>query len=641
MSGFLPVTREEMRALGVEQPDFVYISGDAYVDHPSFGHAVISRVLEDAGYSVGMICQPDWLDPESIKVFGRPRLGFLVTAGNMDSMVNHYSVAKRPRGGDSYSPGGVGGMRPDRATAVYTRLVREVYGDIPVVIGGIEASLRRFSHYDYWSDSVRESMLMESGADILLYGMGEKSVVEVANALRDGTPVRDITWVRGSAYRTSEVDSIPDALALMSYEDTVSDKRKYAKSFMRQYQNTDPYSGKVLTERYIKRGEYVVQNPPCFPLTREELDRVYELPYMRTWHPMYTEAGGIPAIAEVKFSLVSCRGCFGSCSFCALAFHQGRIVSSRSEESLIKEAKLLTEDPDFKGYIHDVGGPTANFRYPACKKQNVAGACKDKQCLWPEPCKAIEADHSEYLHLLRELRSLPKVKKVFVRSGIRFDYLMADPDREFFRELVRHHVSGQLKVAPEHVSEKVLSYMGKPKHKVFEAFAKEYRRLCREEGKDQYLVPYFISSHPGCGLDEAIELALYLKKSGLRPEQVQDFYPTPSTLATCMFYTGLDPRDMSPVFVAKDPHDKALQRALMQWFMPKNEALVREALRKAGRRDLIGHGPDCLVAPEKGEDGARKAPSAKPAKGKPQKNNTRPDRRPKPSRNMTDRGRRR
>ena len=596
--GFLPVTIEEMHAAGIEQPDFVYVSGDAYVDHSSFGHAIITRILEDEGFSVVMIAQPDWKDPDSIRTFGRPRLGFLVSAGNMDSMVNHYTVAKKLRGADSYSPGGKSGKRPDRATVVYTRLIREAYSDVPILIGGIEASLRRFAHYDYWSDSVRESILIESGADILMFGMGEKSVVEVANALRAGIPVQDITWVRGTAYHTRDISDIDSPEYLISYEDVKSDKRKYAKSFARQYRNTDPFTAKTLIEPYISKKTYLVCNPPSFPLTREEMDRVYELPYMRAPHPMYDSEGGIPAISEVKFSLTSCRGCFGACSFCALTFHQGRIITSRSEESLVNEAKLLAQEPDFKGYIHDVGGPTANFRAPACGKQLKSGACAHRQCMWPDLCPNMEVDHSEYLHLLRSLRNLDGIKKVFIRSGIRFDYLIADRNREFFRELVQYHVSGQLKVAPEHVSDKVLAAMGKPKNEVYLRFEKEYEDLCREAGKEQYLVPYFISSHPGCGLNEAIELALYLKRKGHRPEQVQDFYPTPSTLATCMYYTGLDPRNMQPIYVEKDPHMKAMQRALMQWFRPQNRALVREALIKAGRQDLIGKGPNCLVDAE-------------------------------------------
>lgn len=594
--GFLPVSRMEMEAQGLKQLDFVYIIGDAYVDHPSFGHAIISRVLEANGYTVGIISQPDWKRKESIAEFGEPRLGFIVTAGNMDSMVNHYSVSKKRRVADAYTPGGIMGKRPDYATVVYCNLIRQTYKKIPVIIGGIEASLRRLAHYDYWSNSMKRSILLDSSADLLLYGMGEKSIVEVADALNSGIDIKDVTFVDGTLYKTDSLESVYDAITLPSYTELKADKKAYAESFYTQYCNTDPFVAKRLVEPY-KEKQYVVQNPPAKPLTQSEMDHVYSLAYMRTYHPSYEEAGGVPAIAEVKFSLVSNRGCFGGCSFCALTFHQGRIIQTRSHESLLAEAEKIIWDKDFKGYIHDVGGPTANFRNMACKKQAEHGACPNKQCLFPKPCSNLKVDHKDYLELLKKLRELPKVKKVFVRSGIRFDYLMADKNDEFFYELCNHHVSGQLKVAPEHISDNVLKYMGKPENSVYEAFQKKYKKINERIGKKQYLVPYLMSSHPGSTIKEAVELAEYLRDLGYMPEQVQDFYPTPSTLSTCMYYTGYDPRTMKPVYTPKNPHEKAMQRALIQYRNPKNYELVKEALTIAGRTDLIGFDKKCLIRP--------------------------------------------
>lgn len=600
---YLPMNRAEMNIRGWNQCDFVYVSGDAYVDHPSFGHAIITRLLEARGYRVGIIAQPDWKDPESIRVLGEPRLGFFVSGGNMDSMVNHYSVSKKRRQQDSYTPGGVMGKRPDYATIVYCNLIRSVYKRIPIVIGGIEASLRRLAHYDYWSDRLKHSILIDSQADLISYGMGERSVVEIADALNSGIDVRDITFIDGTVYKTSSLDSVYDALTLPSYSAMKADKLEYARSYYIQYSNTDPFIGKRLVEPY-QDNLYVVQNPPSKPLTTEEMDAVYDLPYMRNYHPSYEEAGGVPAIREIKFSLISNRGCFGACSFCALTFHQGRIIQVRSHESLVAEAKLLTEEPDFKGYIHDVGGPTADFRSPACEKQLTKGACPGRQCLFPEPCRNLKADHSDYIELLRKLRSLPKVKKVFIRSGIRFDYVLADPSRKFLKELCQYHVSGQLKVAPEHVADKVLSRMGKPQNKVYRQFVKEYKDMNAQLGMKQYLVPYLMSSHPGSGLPEAIELAEYLRDLGYMPEQVQDFYPTPSTISTCMYYTGYDPRTMEKVYVPTNPHEKAMQRALIQYRNPKNYDLVEEALKKAGRTDLIGYDKKCLIRPRYSGGGA-------------------------------------
>ncbi|MDO4442539.1 MAG: YgiQ family radical SAM protein [Slackia sp.] len=620
---FLPVSMEEARRRGWDEVDFVYVSGDAYVDHPSFGAAIITRVLEANGYRVGMIAQPDWKDPASISVFGEPRLGFLVSAGNMDSMVNHYTSSKKPRRSDAYSPGGKAGLRPNHAAAVYGNLIRRTYKTTPIIVGGIEASLRRLAHYDYWSDKLKRSILLDSGADIVSYGMGERSIVEIADALAAGLAIEDITFIDGTVYKTRSLDYVYDAVTLPSYEEMRADKLAYAKSFGVQYRNSDPFTGKRLVEEY-PHGVYVVQNPPSKPLSRAELDAVYRLPYARAYHPMYEEAGGVPAISEVKFSLSSNRGCFGECSFCALTFHQGRIVQSRSKESLVEEAKLFLDDPDFKGYIHDVGGPTANFRAAACKKQLTHGACPHKSCLFPEPCKKLEVDHRDYLDVLRGLRALPGVKKVFVRSGVRFDYALADADDTFIRELCEHHVSGQLKVAPEHVSDAVLSVMGKPKNDVYERFRKRYARVNADLGKKQYLVPYLMSSHPGSTLKEAVELAEYCRDLGYMPEQVQDFYPTPSTISTCMYYTGVDPRTMEPVYTPKSAHEKALQRALIQYRDPKNRDLVIEALTKAGRKDLIGFGPECLVRPARDAkraagDGSRHAGGAGAGKGRARK----------------------
>lgn len=596
---FLPVNREDMSIRGWKQCDFVYISGDAYVDHPSFGHAIITRLLEAHGYKVGIIAQPDWKDKKSVQVLGKPRLGFLVSAGNMDSMVNHYSVSKKRRSQDSYTPGGVMGKRPDYATVVYCNLIRSVYKDSPIIIGGIEASLRRLAHYDYWSDRLKRSILLDSQADILSYGMGERSVVEIADALDSGMDVKDITFIDGTVYRAKDLESVYDYEMLPGFSDLKRDKKEYARSFSVQYGNTDPFTGKRLVEPY---GDnlFVVQNPPAKPLSEEEMDQVYDLPYMRNYHPSYEEAGGVPAIQEIKFSLISNRGCFGACSFCALTFHQGRIIQARSHESLIREARGLTEEPDFKGYIHDVGGPTADFRFPACAKQMTKGACPDRQCLFPEPCKNLRADHRDYIRLLRKLREIPGVKKVFIRSGIRFDYVLADQSREFLRELCEHHVSGQLKVAPEHVADPVLKRMGKPENRVYRQFVKEYVAMNKKLGKEQYLVPYLMSSHPGSTMKEAVELAEYLRDLGYMPEQVQDFYPTPSTISTCMYYTGYDCRTMEKVYVPVNPHEKAMQRALIQYRNPKNYDLVEEALKKAGRTDLIGYDKKCLIRPRGG-----------------------------------------
>ena len=590
---FLPISKQEMLDRGWTQCDFVYVIGDAYVDHPSFGHAIISRVLENAGYSVGIISQPDWKNPNSIDVFGQPRLGFLVSGGNMDSMVNHYSVTKHRRKTDAFTPGGIMGKRPDYATVVYCNLIRRTYKDIPILIGGIEASLRRLSHYDYWSETMKRSILLDSQADLLMYGMGEKSIVEIADALNSGMDVKDITYIDGTVFKATQLDESLPTIVLPSYETVKTNKRSYAESFHTQYGNCDPFTAKRLAEPYGK--EFVVQNPPQKPLTTEEMDAVYALPYERTWHPSYAKAGGVPAIEEVKFSLVSNRGCFGACSFCALTFHQGRIIQTRSHESILAEAELMTKDKDFKGYIHDVGGPTANFRHPACEKQLSKGACGGRQCLYPTPCKNMKADHSDYIALLRKLRKLPGVKKVFVRSGIRFDYLLADKKDTFFKELVQFHISGQLKVAPEHVSDAVLSRMGKPKNAVYNRFVEKYWQLNKQYGMNQYLVPYLMSSHPGSTLKEAIELAEYIREMGYNPAQVQDFYPTPSTLSTVMYYTGLDPRTMEKVYVPTDPPEKAMQRALIQYRNPKNYYLVREALLTAHREDLIGSGPKCLI----------------------------------------------
>ncbi len=596
---YLPISRTDMNIRGWKQCDFVYVIGDAYVDHPSFGHAIISRLLEAHGYKVGIISQPDWKDKKSIQILGEPRLGFLVSAGNMDSMVNHYSVSKKRRQQDSYTPDGVMGKRPDYATTVYCNLIRSVYKNAPIIIGGIEASLRRLAHYDYWSDRLKHSILIDSQADLISYGMGEKSIIEIADALNSGIDIKDVTFIEGTVYKTNSLESVYNAHVLPSFDSMKADKLEYAKSYYVQYSNTDPFLGKRLVEPY-KDNLFVVQNPPAKPLSAEDMDYTYGLPYMRNYHPSYEEQGGIPAVREIKFSLINNRGCFGACSFCALTFHQGRIIQARSHESLIEEAKMLTEEPDFKGYIHDVGGPTADFRFPACEKQTTKGACPNRQCLFPEPCKNLRADHTDYIELLRKLRNLPKVKKVFIRSGIRFDYVLADPGKKFLKELCEYHVSGQLKVAPEHVADKVLSKMGKPENKVYRQFVKEYNEMNGRLGRKQYLVPYLMSSHPGSGLSEAIELAEYLRDLGYMPEQVQDFYPTPSTISTCMYYTGYDPRTMEKVYVPTNPHEKAMQRALIQYRNPKNYDLVTEALKLAGRMDLIGFDKKCLIRPRNG-----------------------------------------
>ena len=590
---------EDMKKRGWTQADFVFVIGDAYVDHPSFGPAIISRLLERYGYKVCMIAQPDWKNDKSIDVFGRPRLGFLVCGGNMDSLVNHYSVSKKRRQKDAYSPGEQMGLRPDYATTVYCNLIRRTYKDVPIIIGGIEASLRRMAHYDYWSDKLKHSILVDSSADILSYGMGEHSMIEIAEALDSGIDVKDITFVRGTCYRTKDISGVPeDSIILPDYDSLSKDRLEYARSFYTQYINTDPYSAKTLVEGYGNRG-YVVQNPPAYPLTQMEMDDVYDLPYMNNYHPIYEEAGGIPAISEIKFSLTSNRGCFGGCSFCALTFHQGRIIQTRSHESLIKEAERMTHDPDFKGYIHDVGGPTANFRHKSCAKQDKYGVCTNKQCLFPEPCRNLKVDHKDYVELLRKLEAVPGVKKVFIRSGIRFDYVMADSNDEFLKELCEKHISGQLRVAPEHVSDNVLRMMGKPQNSVYEKFIDRYKRVNAKTGKQQYVVPYLMSSHPGSTLKEAVELAEYVRDIGYMPEQVQDFYPTPSTISTCMYYTGVDPRTMKPVYVPHNPHEKAMQKALMMYRKPENYDLVKEALIKAGRQDLIGFDKKCLIAPRK------------------------------------------
>lgn len=594
---FLPICKQDMIDRGWEELDFVLVTGDAYVDHHSFGTAIISRVLESAGYKVGIIAQPDWKTTDDFMKLGKPRLGFLVNSGNMDSMVNHYSVSKKHREKDMYSPGAKMGLRPDRATIVYCNKIREAYKNVSVIIGGLEASLRRFAHYDYWSDKVRKSMLVDSGADMLIYGMSEKQIVEVANALNDGFEPKYIRHINGTCYVADSLDEIYDDYVLIpSYKEVCDDKIKYVQAFKVQYDEQDPYRGKAIVQKHSDK--YVVQNKPEIPLNRSELDAVYALPYQKTYHPVYKKDGGIPAIEEVKFGIVSSRGCFGSCSFCAITFHQGRAVQSRSQNSIVDEAVGITKLPDFKGYIHDVGGPTANFRKAACKKQVTKGACKNRQCLHPEPCKNLEVDHSEYLQLLRKLRKLPDIKKVFVRSGIRYDYVMADKDNKFLRELIEHHVSGQLKVAPEHIAEEVLHHMQKPAGNMYDKFRQKFFAINEQLGKKQYLIPYLMSSHPGSTLNSAIELAEYLRDTAYQPEQVQDFYPTPGTLSTTMFYTGIDPLTMQPVYVPKSKTEKAMQRALLQYRAPRNYDLVHSALVQAGREDLIGIGQRCLIKPK-------------------------------------------
>ncbi len=596
-NGFLPVTKSEMTERGWEQADFIYVSGDAYVDHPAFGAAIITRVLENAGFKVAFLSQPDWKNNEDFMRFGKPRLGFLVSSGNIDSMVAHYTAAKKKRSSDYYSPGGKFGLRPDRAVIVYCNKIREIYGDIPIVIGGLEASLRRFAHYDYWDDKIRRSILFDSQADLLSFGMGERSILEIAQRLNAGENVSDIRDIRGTCYSVDVRETPYYGTECPSFDNVCNSKKEYAVSCRIQQDEQDFFRGKAIKQRH--GNKMLVQNQPAIPLSQEELDDVYSLPYMRTYHPMYEAMGGVPGIEEVKFSIAHNRGCFGACNFCSLAFHQGRYITTRSKKSIVDEAKILTQLPDFKGYIHDIGGPTANFRQPSCEGQEKRGLCKGKKCLAPAICPNLKSNHEEYLSILREVRSLPKVKKVFIRSGIRYDYMLADKDDTFFRELVAHHVSGQLKVAPEHCSAAVLDKMGKPHIEAYLEFSKKYFKYSKSEGKEQYIVPYLMSSHPGSTLKEAVELALFLKKIGIRPEQVQDFYPTPGTISTCMFYTGIDPYTMKEVYVAKDPHEKAMQRALLQYFNPKNKGLVTEALRKTGRHDLIGYGDKCLVTPNK------------------------------------------
>ena len=590
---FLPVSRQEMLERGWKEADFVYVCGDAYVDHPSFGAAIITRVLENAGFSVVFLAQPDWRSKNDFSQFGRPRLGFLVSSGNIDSMVAHYTAAKRRRSEDAYSPGGKAGCRPDRAVEVYCKKIREAYPDIPIILGGLEASLRRFAHYDYWDDAVHPSILISSGADLISFGMGERSIVEIASRLREGVPVSQIRDVRGTVYACDPAETPFGGVECPSFENVNNNKREYAVAARLQQDAQDFFHGKTVKQKHGKR--MIVQNIPAAPLTTSELDAVYALPYVRTWHPMYKNRGGVPAIKEVEFSITHNRGCFGGCNFCSIAFHQGRYVTARSKESILEEAKLLTALPNFKGYIHDVGGPTANFRYPSCAGQETRGLCVGKKCLAPVPCKNLVADHSEYLDILRSLRSLPDVKKVFVRSGIRFDYLQQDPSDFFLEELVRFHVSGQLKVAPEHCSAAVLDKMGKPHIESYIRFAERYFRITKRIGKEQYIVPYLMSSHPGCTLEDAVALALFIKKQRLRPEQVQDFYPTPGTISTAMFYTELDPYTMEPVYVAKTPQEKAMQRALMRYFAPENKQEVLRALKTVHRYDLIGTGAQCLV----------------------------------------------
>lgn len=585
-----------MRKRGWGEVDFVYVTGDAYVDHPSFGAAIISRVLEAAGYKVAVLSQPQWTNPEAFMEFGKPRLGFLITSGNIDSMVNHYTVAKRKRRNDAYSPGGKMGLRPDRAVIVYSQLAKQAYPHVPIIIGGIEASLRRLAHYDYWANKLRRSVLLDAHADLLLYGMGERTIVEMADSLNAGIPIDMLTYLDGTVCKTKDLNNFQEYIILPSYEKIKKDKVQYAESFMQQYRNTDYYTAKTLVEPYGDSW-YIVQNKPPKPLTQAELDRIYSLPYMRRYHPKYEEEGGIPAIQEVKFSLISSRGCFGSCNFCALTFHQGRIIQARSHPSILAEAEKLIWDKDFKGYIHDVGGPTANFRHAACEKQEIKGSCQHKKCLFPTPCKNLKIEHEDYRSLLKSLRHLPNVKKVFVRSGIRYDYVMADKDDRFFKDLCEHHVSGQLKVAPEHVSQKVLEKMGKPNPSVYNAFVKKFYQINKKIEKEQYLVPYFMSSHPGSNLEAAVELAEYIRDMGVIPEQVQDFYPTPGTLSTCMYYTEMDPETKEPIYVAKNPHEKAMQRALIQYKNPKNYHLVCEALQKANRSDLIGFDKHALIRP--------------------------------------------
>ena len=593
---FLPVNIKELQSKGISIPDFILVTGDAYIDHPSFGSSVISRVLESHGYSVAILPQPDWRKNDDFMTFGEPRLGFLVTGGNIDSMVNHYTVSKKTRTKDMYTAGGIIGKRPNRATIVYCNKIREIYKNAPIIIGGLEASLRRMAHYDYWDNNVRRSILLDSSADLLVYGMAETQIVEVAECLDSGISISDITFIKGTVYKTKDISSLEDHILLPSYKEIVSSKYEYAKSFLVQNGNTDFATSKILVENYD--SIFVVQNTPASPITTSQFDKIYSLPYMKAFHPIYEKDGGVPAIEEVKFSIISNRGCFGGCNFCALTFHQGRVLQARSHKSILMEAESMTYDPDFKGYIHDVGGPTANFRFASCEKQTKQGVCSDKQCLYPSPCKNLKIDHKDYLSLLKKVRKINNVKKVFIRSGIRYDYLMCDKNNdEFFYELCKHHISGQLKVAPEHISSKVLEKMGKPNFEIYKKFVKKYEIVNKDIDKNQFLVPYLMSSHPGSDLSCAVELAEYLRDIGHKPEQVQDFYPTPGTLSTCMYYTELDPRTMTKVYVPKTPKEKAMQRALMQYTLPQNYLLVKDALKKAGREDLIGFEKKCLIRP--------------------------------------------
>lgn len=625
MSGFLPISKQDMKDRGWDRCDFVYVTGDAYVDHSSFGTAIISRVLESRGYRVGIISQPDWKDEKSVTILGEPRLGFIVSAGNMDSMVNHYTVNKKHRSIDAYTPGGVMGKRPDYAVVVYGNLIRKTYKKTPIIIGGIEASLRRLAHYDYWSDKLKRSVLLDSGADMISYGMGEKSIIEIADALNSGLNIKDVTFIKGTVYRTSDISSLAgdtNVVFLPSFEELTADKINYAKSFQIQNSNTDAITGKILVESYPNKVN-VVQNPPAEPLSVQEMDDVYALPYMNTYHPSYEKLGGVPAISEIKFSITSNRGCFGGCNFCALTFHQGRRVQVRSHESIIEEAKKMTKAPDFKGNIHDVGGPTANFRHTACEKQITKGVCTNRQCLFPKPCPNLKVDHSDYVNLLEKLRKLDGVKRVFIRSGIRFDYVCADKSKTFLKELCKHYISGQLRVAPEHVDDDVLKLMGKPENAVYNQFLNDYAKVNKLTGKEQYAVPYLMSSHPGSTLKSAIKLAEYIRDLGYMPDQVQDFYPTPSTASTCMYYTGVDPATLEKVYIPKDPKEKAMQRALIQYRKPENYELVKKALIMAHREDLIGYGKECLIPSRPYKDrlgansGTKRATKAGGAKNSP------------------------
>ena len=615
---FLPVNRKDMEYRGWDELDFVLVTGDAYVDHPSFGTALVGRLLEHEGFRVGIIAQPDFTRCESMKTFGRPKYAFLVASGNIDSMVNHYTAAKKPRSSDAYSPGGQKGLRPDRAVDVYCRLVKEAYPDVPVMIGGVEASLRRFAHYDYWEEAVRPSILETSGADLLMYGMSENQLKELSHGFEKGWPLHKMKNIQGTCYWSDTLPKKGDYVILPGYEDVKKDKKKFAEAFAIQNKEQNPFLGKILVQPHGDR--YLIQLPPAKPLSQPEMDEIYRLPFQRTYHPRYEKSGGIPALLEVEFSITDHRGCFGGCTFCAINFHQGRIIQNRSKESIVEEAKLMTTLPNFKGYIHDVGGPTGNFRNMSCKKQLKVGACKERQCLFPDICPNLEVDHKDYVDILRTVRKLDKVKKVFIRSGVRFDYIMADPDPTFFDEMCEYHISGLLKVAPEHVAPNALYYMGKPQRHVYEKFVKRYFAYNKRVGKEQYLVPYLMSSHPGCTLEDAVVLAEYVRDIGYNPEQVQDFIPTPGSMATAMYYSGYDPRTMQPVYVPRDPHEKAMQRALLQYRNPKNYDLVYEALVKANRQDLIGHGPKCLIRPTKPKakpDGGNKQKGLKPGGYKP------------------------